>query len=411
MENMQDKRIKIFCYLLFCFVIFQYLYSLGALSINASFGDFRTTYAQSGLIEKIRHNTSYEDVYTTLLMERVLLYPPVFYMAFFRIVKLFSGIPFCYQAVCWLIFNQLLLLGAVAFIFKAIRPREKLSLEDIAISVFISLNFLPVAFNNEDGNFNIVILFLLCASFLSFQRKNKVLSGFLIALTASLKWVTAILFLLFLIKREYRVILAGLISLAALFLLSLVYYGVFLHLVFIKILFTFSSGASTWFINHSMLAFWSRLFTDSGITSGILNMPALGHVLSLICAIVLVILSCAAVRKAGPEGDSSFALEFSLFVTLSILISPYVHIHHLAWLLFPFLAVFLSRGKYERLYILFIAAYILTGLTYWPDGLSVFHSGLGVIFLSGRFYGTLLLWIGLIFLLKRQSGVVKPSSL
>jgi alpha-1,2-mannosyltransferase len=402
-EELKQKQLNIFLIIISLFIVFQYSYSIGILCIKGEFGDFKSYYIQSKLIEGVRYSRSAEEISNVLISERGIYYPPIFYLIFSRITNLTSFLSLQFQSCLWLLLNQFLLFCAVLFILKVVMPDKKLSFFKTTMIIFLTLNYLPTHFNNEGGQFNIFILFLISGALLSSIKKKDFLAGFLIAIATCLKWFPGVLFLLFFIKKRYRVVASGTLTLIFAFLSSIIFYGWFLHLILLKTLLKVSSDCSTSLINHSLAAFWGRLFIKGTQTYGILNFPALSSFLTIISVLVLIILSSKIVYENKKNSEFNFLMEYNLFVVLTILVSSYIHIHHLVLLLLPFLSIFLisSAGqKTEKYFPLFISAYLLTGLTYWPDGLSFLRKGFWVIFLSGRFYGTLLLWIGIYLSLK-----------
>lgn len=409
-EQPEQKILNFFLLLICLFIVLQYLYSFGVLCFKGEFGDFKTVFAQSKILDEIRHIQSYQEIdKITVAKEHawlfsVLICPPIFYLIFFRISKLFSFFPLHLQAISWLWLTQGFLLGAALLLVKTVKSQKTTFLEKSLVA-FLILSYLPVKFNNELAQTWGLILFLLSLAIFSFKKQREALAGILIALATCLKWTPGILFLFLLVKKAYRAVIAGLVTLFLAFLVSLLYYGMPIHLLTIKSPFTTAASYFSIVINHSLAGFWGRIFTIGGEIQGLINFPRIGWFFTLVSVLTLIFLSCRIASKKINRTDHLFVLEYALFVILLLLCSSQVSIYHLTILLIPIILCTLISfqepgGKF--LFPFLIGGYLLTGLEYWPDGLELFRKGWGVLFLSGRFYGTLLLWLGIYLFLKKH---------
>jgi hypothetical protein len=107
------------------------------------------------------------------------------------------------------------------------------------------------------------------------------------------------------------------------------------------------------------------------------------------------------------EADS--LLEFSLFLVLAFLVSPWVHEQHYV-VLYPAIIISwfkLGEEKNLALYGLFILAYLFLGLGYSLIRFPRFYSGLLAFFTAGKLLGVITLFFLIGRLIQKESSIRK----
>ncbi|MDP2939417.1 MAG: glycosyltransferase family 87 protein [Candidatus Omnitrophota bacterium] len=399
-----DLKTKTFCYLVIIFLVLRYLYFIGVVTQNGIAGDLdffkyqRSAYA----IINIKNDTPEEEIYRALHKDNeYTAYFPLFYIGLIPLYKMGNHV----ASIIWTLFNQLILLISIYFIIKAIKA--KLSLITITLLVFMVTNFLPLEFNTASGqtNFLMLLSFSGCLYFLG--KEKDCLAGIFLTLSILLKWFP-IIFLIFLAwKKRYLSAVTCLFFIIVMFLLSIGCFGWKLHYIQLARIIPDNIHEFEGFLtNHSLASNFQRLFRmDFPESRGIMHFPLLANVFSIATVLIFVFLTAKRLITFGRGIKASFPFEFAFSMCLILLIPSWLHIFHLTLAIIPLLIVFLNIEKIKPQIWIFISSFILLGLEYWPDGLAIFRQGWGLLFLSGRTVGLVLLWLGYYLMLSRMSGL------
>ena len=424
------------------FLVCQYIYSFAKLPFHSLFIDFGHFYYHTQVLENFeskKNIATSEDIFYTLLGEAVnppykdeteysrqaiphawgnVPHPPLFYI----LLRPLTRLKYIHAAVFWLIFNQILLVLGIIFCVATLK--KKISLVELAAIVFITANFLPLRMNNILGQTSIIIFFLISLAFYSFIKKKNIVAGVALGLAVLLRWFPGLLILYFILKRQYRVVLVSLLTIALGFVVSIWRLGLPLHLIQLKympyIYFQYAVGA---FNSQSLSGFFYRLLVRTVKinlpylhnlgninfiqTQGIIDNPFLANSIIFLFSFAFMFISLFICRKKTEKDTWRLGLELSLFVSLMPILSTCVTVPFMPVLLFVFIFIFLYLDQADSKileYLLFIAAYILIGLEYWLDGIRFFWHGLWVVFLSGKLYGAVLLWLLCLRLLITDKG-------
>jgi hypothetical protein len=158
--------------------------------------------------------------------------------------------------------------------------------------------------------------------------------------------------------------------------------------------------------NISLVAFWTRLLTQTPYAVPPLVAPTLAR--ALIVASSLLVLACCylAHRRGGGERSQLFA--FNAWLCGMLLLSPINGVYNLVLLLLPLLTIAreLEHAPSRRLrnWLLFATALVCVPPTWsraTPWLYNAAHTGWGVLVLTPAFYG-LLIYFGLLVWLARQ---------
>lgn len=398
-----DTKTKVLCYIIISFLIMRYVYFVAVTGYKGLSGDFIVYNKNVCDIAEFKKDSSEEEIYKLLTKDTFVAYFPLFYLSLVPLFKM----GYSTASVIWLLFNQAALLVSLFLLIKTIKPR--LSLVEFAIVVFMTANFLPIVHNIIGGQTSFLVLLSLSGCLYFLEQRKEFFAGIFLALAVLLK-LSPVLFLVFLIwKKKYRCVLSCILFLVLMYLISILCLGFKFHYIqLFKVIPDAVRARKGTIVNHSLFAIFQRLFRfDVGYTKGILHLPFLADFLSCFSALVFLFLTLRKLFIIGRETTNNFSFEFAFFLCLVYLISPFMLIYHLVWALIPFLIAFLNIEKIKHWIWIFILSFLLLGLEYWPDGLAVFRQGWGVIFLSGRAIGMVLLWIGYFFILSSKKTNAK----
>jgi hypothetical protein len=259
----------------------------------------------------------------------------------------------------YLILNHVLLAGTVLLTLYTVRPALPMRWS-IAGAALITAGFSQIYGSFALGQVDASIAFLLALALWAYSRGNQPLAGAAIAIGAAIKLIPVVLLLYFLWKREYRVVVWGLATGAALFLLSLPVAGLDTYWTYATVTVPGLLKGSTHYANISIGGAFSRAFIEedfSPITQifSLYELPSSIPVrlLSTITTAVLVGLIAAVIGRRplrAMPGDATgppqaYVLEYYLVVAAGLLISSVTWEFYVVWLLPLFVACFLAPEK------------------------------------------------------------------
>lgn len=187
----------------------------------------------------------------------------------------------------------------------------KSKISRIIAFVICILFFFPTKFTLGMGQINhFVLLGYVLTYHLCIQKKD-LLSGLILGITASLKFVPILFIFYFLFYRRFQIVFVAVVSFLLLNLLPIIFYPPLLH-TYISIFNSYSNIAFSYYNQslsgalypYSLLRFLSSIFILFFTLKKLLKLPLSLH-------------------------------SFSLFLTTMILLSPVSWQHHLVWLIPP----------------------------------------------------------------------------
>jgi hypothetical protein len=140
------------------------------------------------------------------------IYPYFFPPPSIPILYLISFIPFYLAKILWTFLNFGFLVGSIYLILKSLKKFNWLL---FFLLLLISFIYHPIVFTLQDGQFNLILLFIFSVGLNYFETKKQILStSFLIALGIVSKISPGILLFYALLKKNFKLIIySGLISL------------------------------------------------------------------------------------------------------------------------------------------------------------------------------------------------------
>jgi alpha-1,2-mannosyltransferase len=205
--------------------------------------------------------------------------------------------------------------------------------------LLITFSFFPVYDSLYMGQVN-ALLFLFLALVIYFARRDRPWhAGFFIALAALIKIFPAVLILFFAAKRQFKPVVAALLSMFILVAASLPVCGLGLYINYVSKVVPGQTDGGAFYRNQGFSGFFARLLTDNAYVHSLGNWPVLAHVLSTASGVlVLAAALWVAARRAGHYRVGK--LEFGLCLTATLLALPKSWEHYSVLLLFAYLAIF-----------------------------------------------------------------------
>jgi hypothetical protein len=206
----------------------------------------------------------------------------------------------------------------------------------------------PIFYSIWLGNSTHMVFLFVIATFVCLQAKRDTLSGIYLAGAGLLKPPLLFLLLYVVVRKRFKAVIGCAVSLGVMFGLSVLFFGFNLNVVwFQECILKFSGQIVTAYNSQSVDSFLIRLMSDSPIDSwdlvagdGVFKFWRYLLFAVLIGGTVLTILRRPVTQSHGVEG-----LEYSIFLTLTLLISPISWTHYYLFLLLP-IALYLG-GKLQ----------------------------------------------------------------
>lgn len=264
------------------------------------------------------------------------IYPPIFAILMLPL----AFVSFFKAKLIWLVINQVLLALGTIFLLKCTKNLGRTA--KIAI-VALTLMMTPIIFNQQMGNVNVALFFLIVLTLFLIIKDRQWLAGVPLGLAVSIKIIPAVLVIYLLFKKRYKAAASALAVSGLLMAIGISVCGWNTTVAFFKEVLPkigwlsretdIPTKYST--INQSLHGLIIRLFSDSpdGLTKSLINSWTTVLVLTAVVTLVLAVASYSVVAKKGFKNEKQerqhFVLGFGLFVILSHIVSPISWDEHL----------------------------------------------------------------------------------
>jgi len=238
--------------------------------------------------------------------------------------------------------------------------------------LFLVLSIWPLREEMLFGQPNIFIFFLFCASLFCLKKRWYLPAGLLIGLGITTKEIFFLVFLFLLWQRNWKAIFSAISVMLVMRVVPIILFGWPTELSYWHYFYRL------WIADNgrgSCISFYEifhRAF-DNALS------PEMIKTMLVSVNIALFILTWKWIRKVRfHSGLQQNALALSMFLLLSMLISPWLRETHLVVVCLPILACwFCLDEELERKYfILFTVGYLLVGLKYSVNSFPAFASGI-----------------------------------
>lgn len=211
----------------------------------------------------------------------------------------------------------------------------------------------PLHNSVKEGNTSHIVLLLLVGALLSLRHRREFLAGALLGFAAIIKLPLLLFGAYAILRRQWQLLAGGATVCVAVVLSSLLVFGWSAHLTWYEeVLAPYSTGQVLAFNVQSVRAFLGRMIFDSTVLTNWspVELSSTVRVLStVLCLTLLAIFTAVVLRPAIHPHSSNLlqtrtAIEFSLVLVLSCVLSPLSWSHYYCWLLVP-AALFLAARE------------------------------------------------------------------
>jgi hypothetical protein len=328
------------------------------------------------------------------------IYPPPSLLFFYPL----SLLDYQTAKVVMLALNNLLVVGFVFFfLLKVIKLRPSSYLA-LVLAGYIFW-FSPMIYTIKTGQINLVILMLICLSWLAVKDKlGPLWVAIPLAIGISLKLYPVLFIPILLFRREYKALI--ILALALLFIALVatwvlptgIWQDWYAHVASKGYASTFSGLTVASTGNQSINGFLMRLFVGVNRENVDVLLPAPDWVTRVVpyLASGSVLMASLAITYLGRRNLSEEALDlqFSLWSLVLFLVAP-LSWDHLLVLLLPCLYVAARRVVMRREILQGVFVALVAVLLAWdyPYSDPAFRQGLATLLNSVKFYGVLALWV------------------
>lgn len=306
--------------------------------------------------------------------------------------------------MAWLVFNFLSQAAYFASLYLLIDLFRKKN-EPLVLwwggMVLASSLFIPLQKTFMAGQMNTFMLLIITLSWYCYSKQKAWLMGMVLGLGAAVKIAPGFFLLYLLYKRQWVGSFVLLLTVGITLLISCTMLKMEVHWDFLDEVRQMTYGSSTWAEvgqhfhvephNQSPGALWQHLLTQNPKTSGIIDSPSLAKIVSYITAAFILLLL---IWKTKFNTELT-AHEMALWTFGMLWIPSLMWDHYLCQLLFALTVGmrFILHGNTCYMGLFFVGI-VLLGMDYpYNFDYPPFKSGFGVLMMSLKLYGSVLLFI------------------
>lgn len=289
--------------------------------------------------------------------------------------------------IIWTIFNFIILFAAVSFLIRKFSYKEFW----VPLILILFLAYQPLYANFSFGQAYILIFCLLIVAWYAYVSGNEKLLGIAIGLIFILKSTSFIFWLFLLVQRRWRSLVWGFAAMLIIILLSLPWIGFDAWQTY--------AGKITGFVSNPSLSvtayqtihsFFHHLttFSKEWNPEPLFNLPLLGDLLSVFCALIIVAVSSFIAFKQNKS-----EMAFGIFIITGLIISPVSLDYHYTILLLSILILInnIQKDSTAMLWVLILISISLIAV-YLPYASPSLAKGVWAFFAYPKLYGAIGLW-------------------
>jgi hypothetical protein len=217
----------------------------------------------------------------------------------------------------------------------------------------------PLLIHIHFGQITLLILLLLTAVWAADRADRQILAGVLLGTAVTIKLFPAVLFLFFIVRKRWRAVASGFVSIALITLLTALVLGIHTYTTYVNVVLPSVAKYRGFWFNLSLPAYWTKLFDpprEYAYIQPIIRSPFLASLaIFCTCALILGTLTWVVSRaRTQTERD----LSFGLTVTAMLLISPITWDHYLLLLMIPLAIAWIQLPPSQGFRLLFLAIVI-----------------------------------------------------
>jgi hypothetical protein len=324
-------------------------------------------------------------------------------LGFNFLVSPFTYLPLKVASLVWVALSQIAFAGSVILL---VAQCEKKNMQKILCAIFLIFSFWPLFENVHLAQVNFIILFLIMFGLVCLKRSKMLEAGISLGIAVSLKEIFLPVFLYLVFKKHWKALFASAFTIVAIKAAAILAFGPDKELAYWQhnINYWLASNYSLSLFHISIAAILKRLTGDE---------VAAGYIQAFLLFLYLVLLVWIwrLMRKKSREsGPMGIFLEFSLFVTLCFLVSPWINEGHFIILYIPLLSCwfYLAENPSFLEGALFATSYLILGLKYSVISFGAFRTGIPSLVLGVKVFGYILLFYLVCRLLKARGQKVNP---
>ncbi len=292
-------------------------------------------------IKKYPNNSVYDEIFA----QGVKFQYPLTSLLLFDIPERLFGIPYSFTVFMLrlLSFASMLLMGyfcykiladtVTKYGFKEFEVKNSEKYVVITLLVILGVLFYPNYKGFQLGQIQSILTLFITIAILAWQRNKMILTGVLIGLICLIKPNLGLLFLWTILRKQWTVVISGAVVMAIFGVVSLVYYGLYENLEYLKILSFLSSRGEAFYVNQSVNGLVNRLtFNGSNLVwDG--SFPPYSSIVYISTLVSSAIFIAAGLfwnyRRSNPH-----ILDLCIIILCATVASPIAWDHHYA-ILFP----------------------------------------------------------------------------
>jgi alpha-1,2-mannosyltransferase len=199
------------------------------------------------------------------------------------------------------------------------------------------------------GQINLLLLFMLIATWTAHRTGWYRTAGAVLGTATAVKLFPGLLFVYFVLRRQWLVAVSAAASLTAITFVSVLVFGSQTYVDYVTDVLPGSEQWQSHWHNTSLMALWTKLF-DPGPAGGAIvpvwRSSALARVGGLLsCAVVVAVLMRAILRA---EMRAALDQTFGMTITAMLLVSPITWSQNLVLLVFPIALLWMYPPRTER---------------------------------------------------------------
>lgn len=270
----------------------------------------------------------------------------------------------------------------------------------MGLSVFLLLNFRPIADTIAFGQIDIVLILLLTLALWCLRNERNILAGMLIAMGTLFK-IYPILLLAFLVaKLNWKGLWGFVLGMLLYNGISLAVFGWEMHWIYVTQVLTNIGGTTAQDQNQTIMAFVAR-FVESPNSATIFEQSAYTKPAFLLSAFLGLMACIISLKDCAPK-TTAYGLQYSQFLLAMVFLAPAAWMHYEVLLIIPF-GILLLRWQDRELplwyVLLFAASYAL--IAYGNQYSYYTGTVMGILTVIGasyKFYGM----VALAFIMVRE---------
>jgi hypothetical protein len=252
-----------------------------------------------------------------------------------------AGLDYPEATLVW----NLLSLGALGVSLWLIARQLRIAVSLWSLAPLVTLLLICNPFRQQvlQGQFNLILLLLLTATWVADRSERAALAGIWLGMATVVKLFPGFLLLYFAVRRQWKVLLSAALTMIALTALTAAVFGLQTYRSYVaEILPQVEQFRSSW-VNASLPGFWIKLFDPATATERVEPLwrsSRLAQIGAALSGVVVSILVAQRALRARTRRDKDLA--FGLAVVGMLLVSPVTWDHYFLLLILPGLLLWLE---------------------------------------------------------------------